>query len=99
MWRAARAYRARADDRRASALAAATYIPMLTGEIRNLIAERRIVPVVVLSVPQETTPPAHQATMGNDTTYTRMIAEEAIPWEQVNWRITGTPAKIVPLRS
>jgi len=26
--------------------------------------------------------------MGNDTTYTRMIAEEAIQWEQANWRIT-----------
>jgi len=41
---------------------------------------------------------AHQATMGNDTTYTRMIAEEAIPWEQANWHHEG-PARIVPIRS
>ena len=68
----------------ATALAAATYTPMRTGEIRNLIAEGRVVPVAVLPVPQKTTPPAHQATMGNDTPYTRMIAEEAIPWEQAN---------------
>ena len=72
---------------------------MRTGEIRNLIAEGRVVPVAVLPVPQKTTPPAHQATMGNDSTYTRMIAEEAIPWEQANWRITKAPAKIVPIRS
>jgi subtilisin family serine protease len=39
---------------------------MPTGEIRSLIAEWRIVTVLVLSVPQETTPPAHQATMGRD---------------------------------
>ena len=37
--------------------------------------------------------------MGNDTAYTSMIAEEAIPWEQANWRITKAPAKVVPIRS
>ena len=72
---------------------------MLTGEIRNPVAEPRIVPVAVLSVPQDTTAPAHQATMGNDAACTKTIAEETIPWKLVSWRLTWAPAKIVPMRS
>ena len=52
---------------------------MRTGEIRNLIAQGRVIPVAVLPLPQKTTPPAHQATMGNDPAYTETIAREAIP--------------------
>jgi hypothetical protein len=72
---------------------------LLTGEIRNPIAEPRIVPVAVPSVPQDTTAPAHQATMGNDAACTKTIAEEAIPCEQANYTVTRASAKIIQTRS
>jgi enterochelin esterase-like enzyme len=61
----------------------------------NLIAERRIMPVVALFLPQELGPSARQATMGNNAAYAKVIAEEAIPWVQTNYRVSRDPTKIV----
>jgi hypothetical protein len=71
---------------------------MRTGEIHNLIAQGRVVPVAVLPVPQDDTAGAS----GDDGQRHNVHEDDrrgAIPWEQANWRITKAPAKIVPIRS
>jgi enterochelin esterase family protein len=61
----------------------------------NLIADRLIVPVIALFLPQELGPSARQAAMGNNPAYVRFVAEEAIPWVQRQYRAERDPRRVV----
>lgn len=61
----------------------------------NLIADSLVTPLIVLFLPQELTPSARQASMGNNSDYIRFVAEEAIPWVQSRDRVTRDPRRIV----